>query len=133
MPVDEPRALATEAEQAAARKFNLELLDGTIGFYDATHRSNGRKVQVKSALYRRGSGDPGRFRVWRSHLEKLRDHSGSVVVVVRNPANPVRTVLKVEKVSPQRLLDRADWRESRQSDMAGKAEARIPWPDVVTL
>lgn len=133
MPSDVPRENGTAAQRAAARKYGLALRDGSAGFYDGVHRSNGRKVQVKSALFERAAGGPGVLRVWRHNLEQLRDVAGSVVVVVRNPANDVRPILRVEKVAPDLLLELADWRESGQQDMAGRREARIPWPDVVEL
>lgn len=73
------------------------------------------------------------FRVWRNHLRDLAQVRGSVVVGVVNPSNPSRKVLKVEKVSPRTLLDVGEFRESRQSDMMGRWEARIPWREVVSL
>jgi len=133
MPSEEPQALGTEAERAAARKYNLEPKASSSGFYDAKYKSNGRKMQIKSASKERADG-PGVFRVWRCHLEDLRDVGGSVAAVVVNRSNPDKQVLKIEKVSPSTLLalgDQEGWRTSRQSTMAGKKEARIPWPDVV--
>lgn len=132
MPNKVPFENGTPAEEAAARKFNLDLKSGTTDFWDATYSSNGRKVQIKSARYERADG-PGVFRVWREHLLSLSRVGGSVVVVVLNPANPSREVLKVEKVSPRLLLETGDFRPTGQQDMRGKHEARIPWPEIVTL
>ncbi len=135
MPSSRPFALGTEGEAAAARKFGLDPVPGTSGFYDLVHRSNGRKVQVKSASYERADG-PGVFRVYREHLHDLRDALGSVVLVVVNRDNPSRKVLKVVKVSPEVVLDagdRAGWRATGQADMRHVTEARIPWPELVAL
>lgn len=133
MPVETPRHLATEPQRAAARKYGLEVRAASAGWWDARYRSNGRKVQVKSARYRRDSGEPGTFRCWRENLEELEAASGSVVLVVTNPSNPERTVLRVTKRSPSTLLDLGDYRETGQVAMAGKHEARIPWTDVLSL
>lgn len=130
MPSDEPRYNGGNlAEAAAARKYDLTVRADSTGFYDATHE-NGRKVQVKAARHTRQSGEPGVFRVWQEHLEKLREHRGSVVVVVVSPSNPERKVLKVGKVSPRDLLNR-EFRKTGQSAMAGMHEARVPWPEVL--
>lgn len=108
------------------------LKDSSTGYWDARHRSNGSRVQVKSALYERDDG-PGVFRVWREHLEALAEVGGTVAVVVVNPSNPSRKVLRVSKVSPDLLLDAGEFRETGQADMAGMHEARVPWPEVVDL
>lgn len=133
MPVDEPRELSRRSHEAAARKYGLELRQQSAGWWDARYRSNGRRVQIKSARYERANGEPGTFRVWRENLEQLAEHGGSVVVVVTNPSNPERQVLRVAKVSPRELLDRGSFRETGQRAMSGKHEARIPWRDVVEL
>lgn len=127
-----PSTNGERAAAAARRKYGLEDIPGTQGFADARHKSNGRRVQIKSALYERADG-PGVFRVWREHLRSLRDVGGSVAVVVVNPSNPERKVLRVSKVSPSTLLGLGEFRESHQEDMAGMMEARIPWPEVVSL
>jgi len=132
MPSSVPSENGTRAARAAARKYGLVLRDDPTGFWDARHRSNGRKVQVKSALYERADG-PGVFRVWREHLERLDERGGSVVAVVVNPSNPERKVLRVTKIAPAVLLDRGEFRLTGQDDMAGQHEARIPWPEVVDL
>lgn len=132
MPSEVPSENGERAAVRAARKYGLTRRDDPTGFWDATHR-NGRKVQIKRALYERSSGEPGVFRVWREHLRRLAKVRGSVVVVVENPANDERPILRIEKVSPHDLLDRDDWHQSEQSSMFGKYEARIPWPDVVSL
>lgn len=132
MPNRIPSANGTPAEEAAARKYGLELKSGATDFWDATHRSNGRKVQIKSAKFERADG-PGVIRVWKEHLLSLSEVGGSVVVVVVNPSNPQRKVLKMKKVSPNYLLDRGDFRRTGQQDMAGKHEARIRWPEIVSL
>lgn len=133
MPNAVPSQNGTRAQRAAARKYGLDLRAPTTGFLDARHRSNGSPVQVKSALYERAGGEPGVFRVWREHLRTLRDHGGSVVLVVVNPENPTRKVLRVVKRSPSTLLDRADFRVTGQDDMQGMREGRLPWPEVVDL
>lgn len=132
MPSEVPSQNGTRAASAAARKYGLSLRDDPTGFWDAEHR-NGRKVQVKRALYERAGGEPGVFRVWKGKLRELAQVRGSVVVVVENPENDHRPILKVEKVSPHDLLDRDDWHRSEQSSMFGKYEARIPWPELVSL
>lgn len=132
MPNKIPRRNGDPAERAAARKYGLELIDGTTGFYDAVHVSNGRKVQIKSALYERRDG-PGVFRIWREHLRELAQVEGTVVLAVVNPVNRHQKVLKVTKRSPRDLLEHGDFRKTGQQDMLGKTEARIPWPDLVTL
>lgn len=132
MPSDEPRYNGGSlAEAAAARKYGLVLKDGSTGWWDAKHRSNGRKVQVKAARHTRSGGDPGVIRVWREHLRDLRDHGGSVIVVVVAPSNPERKVLRVEKVSPSELLRRGDFRATGQEAMSGMHEARLAWNEVV--
>jgi len=134
VPSDEPRYNGGSiAEAAAARKYGLELRDGSTGWWDAKHRSNGRKVQVKAARHTRSGGDPGVIRCWREHLRDLRDHGGSVVVVVVAPSNPERTVLRVEKVSPSELLRRGDFRATGQEAMRGMHEARLAWNRVVSF
>lgn len=133
MPNAVPSQNGVLAARAARRKYGLEDLNGTTGFADARYRSNGRKVQVKGALYERAGGEPGVFRVWREHLEQLKNAGGSVVLVVTNPANPERKVLRVVKRSPSTLLEIGEFRATGQDDMAGLHEARIPWPDVVSL
>lgn len=132
MPNSVPSSNGERVAQAAARKFGLDLQADPTGFADARYKSNGRKVQIKSALKERADG-PGVFRVWRRHLRALERANGSVLVGVVNPSNDHRKVLKVAKVSPRTLLDVGEFRRSRQSDMAGKYEARIPWRDVVSL
>lgn len=132
MPNSVPSENGTRAAQAAARKYGLSLRDDPTGFWDARYRSNGRKVQVKGARYRRADG-PGVFRVWKEHLRELDQVGGSVVVVVENPANEHRQVLKVSKVSPSTLLEMGDFRPTGQADMEGRHEARIPWPDLLSL
>ncbi len=133
MPSDVPSENGQLAARAAARKYGLESLPGTQGPADARHRSNGSRVQIKSALYERASGEPGVFRVWRAHLEAIEDAGGSVVVVVVNPSNPERKVLRVTKVSPRTLLEAGEFRPTGQQDMKGHREARIPWPEVVSV
>jgi hypothetical protein len=132
MPNEVPSSNGERAARAAARKFGLERKDASTGFWDAKHRSNGRKVQIKSALYERADG-PGVFRVWREHLEALEDAGGSVAVVVVNPDNEHRKVLRVAKIAPTTFLERGEFRVSRQDSMKGMHEARIPWPEVVSL
>lgn len=132
MPVDTPASLGAAAVEAAERKYNLRARTDRRGFWDATHR-NGKKAQIKSARHSRGNGQSGVFRVWREHLRNLAQLRGSVVLVVVNPQNPQRPVLKVEKTSPRRLLRVGDFRATGQQAMAGKHEARIPWPEVVDL
>jgi hypothetical protein len=73
------------------------------------------------------------FRLWREHLRNLEQLGGSVVLVVVNPSNRHRKVLKVTKRSPRTLLDAGEFRATGQADMAGLHEARIPWPEVVSL
>ncbi len=133
MPSEVPSQNGTRAARAARRKYGLVDLPGTTGHADAKHRSNGRRVQIKSALYERASGDPGVFRVWREHLEAIADAGGSVVLVVVNPSNPSRKVLRITKVSPAALLEAGEFRPTGQADMEGMHEARIPWPSVVSL
>lgn len=132
MPNSVPAENGTRAAEAAARKYGLSLRDDPTGFWDAKHRSNGTKVQVKGAQYERADG-PGVFRVWKEHLRELKQVGGSVVLVVENESNPRRKVLKVTKVSPADLLDRGEFRPTGQADMEGRHEARIPWPEVVSL
>lgn len=132
MPSDVPATNGTRAARAAARKYGLDLRDDPTGFWDARHRSNGRKVQIKGALYERADG-PGVFRVWQGHLRDLADAGGSVALVVTNPSNPTRKVLRVAKRSPRTLLERGDFRPTGQQDMLGRREARIPWPDLLDL
>lgn len=133
MPVDVPGELGTLAMDAAARKFGLEQRAQRAGWWDARHKSNGGKVQVKGALYERAGGAPGVVRVWRENLELLEEAGGSVVVVVTNPENPQRKVLRVAKTSPSTLLELGDFRATGQASMRGKHEARIAWNRVVTL
>lgn len=132
MPTSEPAALGRAAAEAAARKYGLELQASSSGYHDAAFHSNGSKVQVKSASHSRADG-PGVFRVWREHLESLDSVNGSVVLVVVSRDAPERPVLKVQKVSPQVLLDAGSFRPTGQKDMQGLHEARIPWPAVVSL
>lgn len=132
MPSSVPSTNGDRAAAAAARKYGLDLRESSAGFWDGKYRSNGRKVQIKSARYEREDG-PGVFRVWSGNLRRLRDVGGSVVLVVVNPSNPERKVLRVAKRSPDDLLDRGEFRATGQTDMAGKREARIPWPEVVSL
>lgn len=132
MPVREPQALGTVAQDAAARKYGLEQKATSDDFWDARYRSNGRRVQIKSASHSRADG-PGVVRVWREHLRALQEAGGSVVVVVVSRDAPERPVRRVEKVSPSYLLELAEgrWRESQQADMAGKHEARFRWDELV--
>lgn len=132
MPSSVPSRNGEAAVRAAARKYGLEVRDDPTGCWDARYRSNGRKVQVKAARYERADG-PGVFRVWREHLRALAQLGGSVVLVVVNPENEHREVLKVSKRSPRDLLDRGEFRPTGQADMEGRHEARIPWPEVVAL
>ena len=132
MPNEVPSSNGERAARAAARKFGLERKSSSTGFWDAKHRSNGRKVQIKSALYERADG-PGVLRVWREHLEELSAADGSVAVVVVNPDNEQRKVLRVAKIAPTTLLERGEFRATGQADMRGLHEARIPWPEVVSL
>lgn len=134
MPSSEPGSNGDRAERAAARKYGLRNVEDPTGFYDAAH-ANGRKVQVKRALYERESGEPGVFRFWREHLLDLAAAAGSVVVVVENPSNDERPILRVEKIPPAEVLSVVGdgWRESEQESMAGMREARIPWPELVEL
>lgn len=133
MPSEVPSENGVLAARAARRKYGLEDLPGTTGFADARHRSNGRLVQVKSALFERSNGDPGVFRVWKEHLRELRQARGSVVVAVVNPSNPERKVLRVAKVSPSTLLELGEFRATAQADMRGLHEARVSWREVVDL
>lgn len=132
MPNEVPSENGTLAARAARRKYGLVDLAGTTGYADAKHRSNGSRVQIKGALYQRADG-PGVFRVWREHLRELSQVGGSVVLVVTNPDNPTRKVLRVEKVSPDLLLDAGEFRATGQQDMMPLHEARIPWPELLTL
>jgi hypothetical protein len=132
MPNSVPIANGNPAERAAARKYGLELTDSRTGFYDAEYKSNGRKVQIKAARHSRRDG-PGVFRVWRHHLQRLDDSQGSVVLAVVNPDNDNRKVLKLTKTSPRELLDVGDYRKTGQKAMNGAYEARIRWPEVVSL
>jgi hypothetical protein len=132
MPNKVPSENGTRAQRAAARKYGLSVRDDPTGFWDARHTSNGREVQVKGADYQRADG-PGVFRVWREHLRSLKMVGGSVVLVVVNPENPSRKILRVAKVSPGTLLDVGEFRETGQQDMQGMHEARIPWPELVSL
>lgn len=132
MPNSIPSENGTLAARAAARKYGLVLKDGSAGYWDARYRSNGSKVGIKSAHYERADG-PGVFRVWRENLRQLSEVGGSEVLVVVNPDNPERKVLKIQKVSPSLLLDVGDFRLTGQQDMMGMSEARIPWPEVVEL
>jgi len=133
MPSEVPSTNGEVGAAAARRKYGLEDLPGTTGFADAKYRSNGRRVSIKRALYQRASGDPGVFRVWREHLDQLKNRGGSVVLVVENPSNPHRQVLKVTKRSPAELLETSEFRPTGQADMKGMHEARIPWREVVSL
>jgi len=133
MPSEVPSQNGARAARAARRKYGLVDLPGTTGYADAYHRSNGSRVQIKGALYERASGEPGVFRLWREHLRELAQVGGSVVLVVTNPDNEHRKVLRVTKRSPRDLLELAEWRETGQADMLGLTEARVPWPDVVSL
>lgn len=132
MPNSVPIENGNPAERAAARKYGLELKDSRVGFYDATYRSNGRKVQIKAARHERADG-PGVYRVWRHHLRRLDDVGGSVILAVVNPDNPHRQVLKLTKQAPGDLLERGEFYQTGQKAMNGAYEARIPWPEVVSL
>lgn len=132
MPSERPYTNGELAADAAARKYGLERNDGSAGYWDAVYSSNGRKVSIKSARYERADG-PGVFRLWRENLKELKEVMGSVVLAVVNPSNEHRKVLRVVKRSPGALLDAADWRLTGQADMAGMHEARLPWPEVVSL
>jgi hypothetical protein len=132
MPNPVPIENGNPAERAAARKYGLTLKDSRTGFYDAVYTSNGRKVQIKAARHTRRDG-PGVFRVWRHHLQRLDDSQGSVVLAVVNPDNDNRKVLKLKRVSPSMLLDVGEFRRTGQKAMNGAYEARIQWPDVISL
>lgn len=132
MPNAVPIENGNPAERAAARKYGLTLKDSRTGYYDAVHKSNGRKVQIKAARYERRDG-PGVYRVWRHHLRRLDDVGGSVILAVVNPDNPSRQVLKLTKTSPRELLDVGEFRRTGQEAMNGAYEARIRWPEVVSL
>jgi hypothetical protein len=130
VPTDVPDRLGDLGEQAAARKYGLELIDGDTGFYDGKHRSNGRKVSVKSASWERDDG-PGVYRFWRRHVLRLAEAGGSVVLVVVSRDAPERPVRKVRKVSPLDVLEVAEWRPTEQADMEGKQEARVNWTELM--
>lgn len=132
MPVSVPGALGDVAERAASRKYGLRNVSDPNGFYDAVYRSNGRKVQIKSASYERADG-PGVVRVWESHLKALEDANGSLVLVVVSRDAEERPVRKVVKLSPSEVRRAANgrWRRSKQASMDGMREARFRWPELV--
>jgi hypothetical protein len=130
MPTSEPGSLGELGAQAAARKYGLDLNTDPNGYHDAVYRSNGRKVQIKSASWERADG-PGVVRVWKEHLEALEEHSGSVVVVV--VSRDTDTVMKVAKVSPSALLEAGDFSRTRQASMRGMMEARLTWREALSL
>lgn len=126
------KSIGDLAERAASRKYGLENTTDRTGFYDAKHQ-NGRKVQIKAAMYQRARGGPGVIRIWKHHLQKLSEVNGSVVVVVVNPSNITRKVLKIQKFSPKELLRIGDFRPTGQEAMKPAKEARIPWTDLMEL
>lgn len=133
MPVEVPHELGQEVEHAAARKWGIDLRDERAGWLDGRHRSNGSPVSIKSAMKERQDGRPGVFRFWRHNLRQLQQNGGTVILGVVNPSNPTRKVVGLRKVSLQRIDDMANWQTSNQKRMKGKKEARIPWPEIMSL
>lgn len=119
------------AERAAARKYRLEAADEQTGYYDL-RAANGCRYQVKSARHTRASGNPGKFRFWRDHLEKL-DEDQSAVILVLTTESDHRPHLKITKVSTTEVLETINgrWYPSGHADEG--EQYKVPWPDLVEL
>lgn len=133
MPSNTSSARGFDAERAAARKYGLEGVDETTGYYDL-FANNGVKYQVKSAMHTRASGNPGRFRFWREHLERLHAEQSAVLLVLTSSAKAPDRILKIEKVSTGDVLGviGSGWVRSGHQDEMG-AQRRVPWPELVDL
>lgn len=129
MPSSESSDRGHVAERAAARKFGLEGLEERTGWFDL-RASNGVKYQVKSAQHTRSNGNPGKFRFWREHFERLHDTRSAVILVVTASTDPDH-VLKVEKVPTDKVAETVDGRWFASGHADEGEQYRIPWRDLL--
>lgn len=130
MPSSEASDRGNAGERAAARKYGLQGVDESTGYYDL-RASNGVRYQVKSCQHTRASGNPGKFRFWRDHLLQLHADQSAVLLVL-TASNDAGRVLKVEKVPTSVVVEAVDgrWFPSGHADEG--EQYKIPWPDLVS-
>lgn len=122
MPSREAATYGRLAEEAAARKYGLERVGNQ--WYDAYHRSNGRKVQIKACRKRIADGQKGRFRFWQNDHKLLKEHQGSYVLVLY-VVGSVRPIRKIWKVSPHDVDDVANWGPSQHAGRRKNNQAMV--------
>jgi len=127
MPSSNAASVGRRAEQAAARKYDLER-DSTDS-HDLRNPRNGYVYSVKACRTENKSGYAGRFRVWKaSHEEFLRER-GAYILAVYAPESG--EIWKIEKVS-QSAVDEAiggEWYASGHQQK-GK-QYKIRWRELL--
>ena len=95
------------AERKAAEKYGLRL-DGVHTSWSDADYQNGTPVEVKSAMYRRANGSPGRFRLFREYHDRLVEANGYYCFVVYRPRGRGIEVLKT-RMTKARGLPMSTW------------------------
>lgn len=132
MPSSDATYNGLRAERAAARKFGLDGAGGP-GFADLVAK-NGVRYQVKSTVYRRANGRPGRFRFEKSNFLKLhRCRSAVILVLFPSVGSGSGRPLRIEKVPTGDVLDEigaaGGW--NRAGHRSFEYQRRLPWPSLL--
>jgi hypothetical protein len=90
----------TVCERRAAKQYGLDL--DRASWHDARFQ-NGTPVEIKSAMYRRADGSPGRFRVFRKYHDRLRAAGGWYAFVVYQPRGSGLQVRQMKMTQADRL------------------------------
>jgi hypothetical protein len=111
-------AAGAAIERAIAREYDLEL-EGTHRSWADAEFKNGRPVEIKAAVRRRSSGQPGRFRIFEDPHRRLQDVDGWYAFAVYRPRGRGYQVLKsvmrkAEHVGPFEWYGAGGHRDSRQ-------------------
>lgn len=133
MPSSESSGRGHRAERAAARKFGLDL-DRDDPAVDS-RASNGVVYSIKSATYRRASGQYGRLRFWKDNFGDLPEgRAGVIVVIMPSASSTSRRPLVIERLSRAEVAEvieqRGGW--NRSGHDRGSRQHRLPWTELVS-
>lgn len=134
MPSSSASARGVLAEEAAARKFRLDVADvGGDGPVDLDGPDG--PVSVKSAVHTRADGNPGRFRFQARNFERLaaRDGAGVVLVLFPSIGSGSRRPIKVVRLEAgdvqEAIADAGGW--VRAGHQSFTHQRRLPWPSLL--
>lgn len=122
MPSNNAPRYGRSVEKQIIRQNGYRLADGGREWRDAV-TDRGRDIEIKAAQRTRSNGKPGRFRIFRSSHEKLKQEGGAYHFAVYKPRGSGAELLK-DRTLLARNLSGFAWSNSDHTtrQVSGRAE-----------